>query len=87
MIGRAVPIPAINLSLMQEYLQGVPAGLCCKTVGNGGRTSVSGSNSLFPEPRSDPRDGSPQDIAFSMMEGDFVVSLSPSRSSLQPSIT
>ena len=58
--------------LAQEYLQGVPASLCCRS-GSKGRNSVSGSSSLFPEPRSDPSNGSPQDIAFSMLEGDFVV--------------
>ena len=40
------------------------------------------SSSLFPEPRSDPDNGSAQDIAFSMLEGDFVVHLSLNKSAL-----
>lgn len=64
---------AQGTDFLQEYVQGVPEGLCCSVGGIGGRGDVSSSQSLFPEPRSRPADGIPQDIAFSMLEGDFMV--------------
>ena len=55
----------------QEYASGVPPDLCAATSS---RVNGSGAReSLFPEPRSRPSDGQWQDIAFSMIEGDFVV--------------
>lgn len=61
---------------VQEYLQGVPLGLCCSK--SNGKGNSSASESLFPEPRSNLTDINCQDIAFNMVKGDFVVCQIPS---------
>lgn len=56
---------------VQEYKKGVPEKLCCQSgmeEGNGGSRQ-----GLFPEPRAGSVRGPPQDIAFSMVKGDFSV--------------
>lgn len=56
---------------MQEYESGVPLRLCLQRGENG--ASPSGSEDLFPQPLAIGGGGSPRDIAFSMVKGDFQV--------------
>lgn len=55
---------------IQEYAAGVPSDLCAAATSRG--NGQGSQESLFPEPRSSASDGDCQDIAFSMVEGDFL---------------
>lgn len=57
---------------LQEYAMGVPPTLCFRSKSNG----TTADEGIFPEPRSGGLRSQAQDIAFSMLEGDFTVSCS-----------
>ena len=60
---------------IEEHSKGAPQRMCSNHSGSSGRSSA--DEQLFPLPRSPPCDAPCRDVCFSLIEGDFQVSLFP----------
>ena len=58
---------------IEEHIEGAPQRLCSNHHGSSSTSSA--DEQLFPLPRAPPCDGTCRDVCFSLIEGDFQVSL------------